>query len=777
MDDKGQWNVPLKIDVSAAIEDLKQLDGQLKAIQQDAERAERELVKTFNKTEAVRRGVATPASSIGEVRGQISTLSGAPLTRTLRELHPTMQRVAQANAAVTTRVTQLERQARSGNLTPAPSPTQAAQARLTQTTAALGAARQQTQQRYMAAATLPYRLAATQKILVEGTPSFIDRLAKANMRAQPAMDLYRAAGGRGPAAASGVSRLFGGALEMAGENPVAAAAILGLGATVGGGLAINEAQVNFRRQQAALSSAMVGGPTLGNARTVQGLQIADIGRDLNVGGDSAAQLAQTVAAAGTSQADLINNLKNTVMLSGPNQLPSGDIANLTGALGTSGGMNNSQINRTYQAVPLMAHDAHVSIQELVASMKSLSSTAIGAAKDTGGLAAIQSLVGASSGINAGQLLSPALSAEGANAYKTAGLLGMSPQQLLSAQTSKGGTAQIYDRIAALVRRVGKGPNGVTNAETVLDQTGLITPPSSPGQYAKLIEGMLKGTPGQASQKAAQLYNQADKQAVSQDKSYRDAAAATRDNTTAVNLLRYGLQDFATHLLNGTTRPPGTTYGPPDPATRIPGTTSGLVGTTYGTGMHYALHQGVSVKNIKGFAAYAGPDVVQADYAAARRNNVSPATLLAMQAQESGFNSSAVSNDGGYGLAQFTDPTVARKYLHVKPGQDWHAAALNPRRAAEGQAEYLADLIKQAHGNEQAALAMYNGGVHPGKAALAYGAGVEKRAKQTADRLDVHVDVTVHDQNGQRLPHTVNHTRTVVGGRTHGPAPTPGHGHR
>jgi len=367
---------------------------------------------------------------------------------------------------------------------------------------------------------------------------------------------------------------------------------------------------------------------------------------------------------------------------------------------------------------------------------------------------------------------------------------LSPQQLLQDQSSRGGTARIYDRIARLVKRVDHGSAGTDVAETLLQSTGLVdTSNIDPKRLSALIEGMRTASPNQAAKLAGQLYKTADTQTVSQAQSYKNAADAMQSLTTWGQRAAYMFENMTTHLFN---QPPA-----PVPTRALPGMTldqtrvyalsnpagyarrlaasqgGGHVGTgaiTYGAGTDNALLQGIAVRNIAGSLNYAGSDIVRDDLAAAQKNGVSAAALLAMQSQESGFNPNAVSRDGGYGLAQFTDPAVARKYLHVKPGQDWHAAALDPKRAAEGQAEYLADLIKQTHGNEQAALSMYNGGVHPGKAALAYGAGVEKRAQQTADRLDVHVDVTVHDQNGQRLPHTINQRRTVTGGRTHGPPP-------
>ena len=84
--------------------------------------------------------------------------------------------------------------------------------------------------------------------------------------------------------------------------------------------------------------------------------------------------------------------------------------------------------------------------------------------------------------------------------------------------------------------------------------------------------------------------------------------------------------------------------------------------------------------------------------AGNRHGVDPAMLAAVAAQESGFDSRAVSSAGAQGLMQFM-PATARG-LGVDP--------LDPASSVNGAAEYLSDLTQQ-FGSTSLALAAYNAG--------------------------------------------------------------------
>ncbi len=195
-------------------------------------------------------------------------------------------------------------------------------------------------------------------------------------------------------------------------------------------------------------------------------------------------------------------------------------------------------------------------------------------------------------------------------------------------------------------------------------------------------------------------------------------------------------------------------------------------------------QSIRVQTTHG-PAYLKPNIVHGAEAASRKTGVPLAILLAQAAQESGGDPHAVSPDGGYGAYQFTNDAAARKYLHVAPGQDWHGAAYDPKRSAEGAAEMDADLYKRAGGNWQKALASYNG---TGSAAQHYGAAVYGSAQDVEHRLEVVVHVKdgtsgktvgqTHTTHTVRTPaaHSVDTSRKHVATASYGPdqrPPSPG----
>lgn len=781
MDDQG-IKIPLRIDTS-------QIESDLRAIDPDIKRLEAAFKKAFNAEGVVgntKSAIFSPAKTTAEARAAIQSLPPATAAQVLPG-------AMQAQAALDARLKVLERHAARGSASLPPTAAQAAQQRLSAVNATMQAHTEQRRQTYMQARTAQPNAKPVQ---IEGTPSFISKLAAANAKASPALALYRAAGGRVPGGAR-MGGMLGSAADLAMTNPYAAGGALLAAATVGTAVYGNQVQTNFNRNQAALSSSLVGGPLLGNQRTTMGLKTSQISQDLSFDPKEVQGIVQALGQAGIRQGDMVNNLRNVIAMAGPNQLPTNDVTSVAAALGTAGGENNTQVNKTFQDMGNTAKDAHISLTELLASMKALSTGAINAAKDVGGLSAVQSIIGASSGINAGAFMAPVLGATGSQALQASALLGMTPQQLLRDQSgARGGTAQIYDRIAGLVKRVDHGPAGTDVAESLLSSSGLVdTSNIDPKRLSALIEGMRTAAPDQASKMAAQLYKTADTKTVSQDKSYKDAADAMQSLTTWGQRAAYMFENWSTQLVNSAPTPPPTKalpgmslqatqeYARMDPAAYQAalhsGTAAGssapsgsLPGYSYGVGTEFARQQGIAVKNINGTMNYANPGIVADDLTAAKRNHVSAATLLAMQSQESSFQAGAISKDHGYGLAQFTDDKAARQYLHVKPGQDWHAAALDPKRASEGQAEYLAALLKQSGGNEVLALSRYNGGNKPGAKAQHYGSVVERNAQDVANRMDVHVDVTVHDQSGRTLPST---SRTVAGSKAYTPPPGLHHG--
>jgi len=186
-------------------------------------------------------------------------------------------------------------------------------------------------------------------------------------------------------------------------------------------------------------------------------------------------------------------------------------------------------------------------------------------------------------------------------------------------------------------------------------------------------------------------------------------------------------------------------------------------------------------------------------AATQRTGVPLPVLLAQARQEATVNGkidpSAISSDGGYGLGQFTDQASAVQYLGqashelglgAVTASNWHQAALNPKIAAQGMADYDAANLasKAAGGRWDKALAQYNAGPngwnytgHPGQG-RDYGTGIAQGAVTLQVQLAGSVDIT---QNGQKVgtaqagqhirakaTHSVDPHKRVVAAQSYGP---------
>jgi hypothetical protein len=728
--------IPLSLDITQALADLKTLDT-------ESERIQRKIVAGYNASDVVRQKRAPRADNLGDVRAQLSGLSGTDLRSVLLQIQRPMQQLAQ-------RTDHLERTARAGGTSIPPTQVQA--------------------QRMAAQQRLSQQAQANQKpIQIEGTARFYARLASVSAKSGPALDMYRLAGGRVPAAARTASNLMSPLIEMAATNPAMAAAMTAAMTAVGGGLYVNAGQTAFARTQATLASSLVGGPLLGTQRNIMGLNIADVGNAMSIGKTEAQQLAQTLAGAGTNRTDLVNNLRNVAMLGGPNQLPYQDVAALAAQLGTQGGLSSAGINKTFQEMQLTAHGAGISLTELLASMKALSTSAIGAARDVGGLSAVQHFIGATSGVSSGQFFSPVLGATGIQALQASALLGMTPQQLLQAQSTRGGTAQLYDRIAGLVRRVDHGAAGTDVAESLLSSSGLVDMSNiSPSRLAGLIEKMRTAPAGQAAQYARQLYTAADKQVVSPDQAVRRAAQAIGDMTPAVDRLHNAFDNFMLHGLIGvaptggsraTTSTGSHAYGPTgtgevgspsnsSPSANLrtnPNGQSGIPPISGSMDIPNGLGHTNRVLPYQMAWYQRGASVLAQGTGVSYEKALS--ILLAQGSAESGFNANARSAAGAEGIAQFL-PSTAKQYGLTNP--------FDAQKAIIAQARMDADNFKRT-GNWQAALGAYN----PGDPT--YGPQVYGAAQQTEQQ--VHVDISVHDD---RTTTRVTQTRPVSGAKTHGP---------
>jgi len=324
--------------------------------------------------------------------------------------------------------------------------------------------------------------------------SFFEKLARANVRSGFNSLAARAAGGR-LGAVGDMLGMMGDAAGMAGAAGPLGAAVAAVG---GVALAVNQSQVEMQQRIAAMGSALVGGPSFGNQALFQQYAFDATGAAYGEYSDPTQQRALQLAQGGVRGADLTTTLASVYSLAKPNQLDQGGVTGLATELGTTGGLSGTGIASLFSQLETAAKAAGVPLSQVVDGMERLGKTNVRAAEDVGGLAAVQRLVGPSSGVSGASLLSPLLTSTGATAMQQAGILGMSTQQFQSAQISKGGTATLYDAVARLVKRTDQGPQGLGVSEAILQSNNLLnTTGLQPSQLTAVINGMRTAAPGQA----------------------------------------------------------------------------------------------------------------------------------------------------------------------------------------------------------------------------------------------------------------------------------------
>jgi hypothetical protein len=601
---------------------------------------------------------------------------------------------------------------------------------------------------------------------IDGTSEFFDRIAKAVLQTRPSAianhllrgDLAGVGRTMTQQALAGTMRGLPGLLEglpMAARvgGPIGAAAAVG----TGGLLWLGAQQADLRRQMAVLSSATVGGPSLGSAGAIARQSVAfDIAKNMGFDTGTGQKMMQTLAQSGVSFGQISPNLKNAMMLAGPNQLDPQKVAELTGTLATSGGMNADQINKLYQQLPEAARASGESLDQLVSSIKAVAQAAPGAARDVAGFAAVQKLLGPSSGINAGALMSSSLGSTGTNAIAQMALLGMSPSQFSSAQAHP---AQMWDAIGRFVQQTDKGPYGTLVSEQLLQNTGLMNMSGlSNTQQAKVVGLLAQGKTGQAEALAAQYQKQSPVQSF--DTAIQQAAGKMQNLTGQVERVGQALDSFGSHMLTWVTNLFGGGHFTPHP----PKVAAGF--SVDQTKLHAALQSGMYVDSTHG-SNHASGFLTQQAWRASGGNPQLFALMMAQMSQESGFNAGAIQqgvpeSQRGYGIAQFTSTLGAanlRKYLGSSDPAAWHRAALNQNRAVQGLAAYDRDLLARTHGNMAQAASLYNtGSASPSPYGNAVG-GV-------AQNIDVKLDVTVKHDSVTRQQVTV---RKPSGHRDHKPS--------
>jgi hypothetical protein len=250
----------------------------------------------------VRSGTAARAESLADVRKELSGLADPELRAAILALRGPMQ-------AYGARAAQLTAQAAAGRGVLPPTARQEALSRLAQ---------------------VERQGKPTE---VTARDEFFDKLARSLRRGLPNITSMAAAQGGIPGAAGTARAIMG----LVGDNPFLAGAV----AAGAGALAVNATQAGFQRQQAALASALVGGPAMGDTRTLLGLGLMQTAQQFGVGQEEGAALAQQLADAGMRTGQLQKNFQSLLLMTQGARLKPQDVVPLINALGVAGGMSSA----------------------------------------------------------------------------------------------------------------------------------------------------------------------------------------------------------------------------------------------------------------------------------------------------------------------------------------------------------------------------------------------------------------------------------------------------
>ena len=303
-------------------------------------------------------------------------------------------------------------------------------------------------------------------------------------------------------------------MGLVADNPPLAAGVGGAAVVGGGVLAAQAAQASFQRQQANLASALVGGSALGDTRTALGLAIMHAGAALGASQKESQGIAQQLASAGMRPEQIVENVRNVLLMSHGLGVGAQDVTPLVQALGTAGAMSPAQIANVLRELNDVSGATTGSLQKLTQALAAVSAVNPAAGTDAACVAALSRLVSPTSGINVGQLMAPAMGAFGSQAIGAAAILGMPLDQYVRAQRTPGGMTTIFGAAARFMRSM---PHDVMGQEIgleklaqlgVLDTSGLKVnplqqlasimqnaPPDQAWAYYQQAVGATKPRPG------------------------------------------------------------------------------------------------------------------------------------------------------------------------------------------------------------------------------------------------------------------------------------------
>jgi len=614
-----------------------------------------------------------------------------------------------------------------------------------------------------------------------------------------------------------------------------------IGGAAGIGLGVNALQSKYAGEQQGLAGSV--GTTTGATPSSELTTAQQAGWSMMYHEADSVAAARQLGDMGVQSGQLGAGLTASMALSRVGGIGLDQTTNLTGSLMQSG-MSGNQVGDYFAQLDQAARQSGVSVARLTEGIVHLNQAAGIGQISVNGLAAAQALTDQTgTKIDIAQAMSGAIGATGTTALSQGALLGLNPAQFEAATQDP---ARLLDAYAGLAKRYDVGTGGVQVAQQAMSAAGfdfskmdshqadvftrkLVSEgpnaaqryedtltrkenaPGAPGphNFAELTQASVTVAHNitSASEQAKLDFEQggnalvrgADKagQSLTDAIAHHNLAAVSADTggSATQRMARERHSDPRAYVADteGNTSVTATQQGP-------------YVNTFDAYKLNAAEANGLTLPG----GGHMTSETFLALQQASQRTHDPLAVLLSQAGREATnprtglVDPSIVSSDGGYGLGQFTDPGAAVKYLGqashelglgAVTASNWHQAALNPKIAAQGMADYDAAnyASKEAGGRWDHALAQYNAGPngwnytgHPGQG-RDYGTTVDQGALKVEVQLGGSVDITQDGhkvgsaQAGQHIrataTHSVDPTRRHVASQSYGPQdrtpPAPG----
>jgi len=501
-----------------------------------------------------------------------------------------------------------------------------------------------------------------------------------------------------------VSGLVRPLMALLGEAAAPLAAVVG---GVGLGLGLNNESAHLFGEERTLAGTL--GARRGATPAAELSAAQNVGWGFNYHEADSVRAASQLGSMGVDNSQMASTLAAAMALARNSGMDLGQTTHLAGQYAQTG-MSGNQILAQFTEMDQAARLTGVSVSRLTDGIKQLNQSAGLGALSVTGLAATQKMVGPE--LNVGPALAPAIGAQGSQAIQMQAMLGLNPQQFLTAQRHP---EQLWDAYGRLAKQYDRGTYGTDVAESALQAAGLDLSSLKGPDAANVVNKLVTQGPHAAQTYYEKLQQQEAPKGKPTDTpaDYLKAAVQhAQDITSAIDQARLKAEQIAADMANaardaGTTRTelrqaPWTQQrqdqiitdahrrGPVDQLAMVrahPGDPSLLLGyeaitngqdyandphaaggmdashsKEFGALSEYQLSQdrlnGAWIGGGPGKGAYMDQATFHATELAARRTGVPLAVLMAQEKQEATnshgvIDPSIVSSDGGVGLGQFT----------------------------------------------------------------------------------------------------------------------------